>query len=80
MALANFEYGDPAHVAYLQQRQQIKRTRGCVACMRRDHSIGVVLGRAVCGAGHQPHAGGWCNNWQHDEDIGYATADQHTTG
>lgn len=68
MALAEFMYGDPADVVYIQQLAEIKHAQGCRACEYRGE---VVLGRVVgCRVKSEPGRLGFCKQWQHDEGVG----------
>jgi len=73
MALADFEYRDPADVVYLRQLWTIKRQHGCAACELRDKSI-QVGSKAICSLpSNYPGKQGWCFKWQHDEEVGHAS-------
>lgn len=68
MALAEFMYGDPADVVYIQQLAEIKHTQGCMACVLKGQ---VVLGRSLCSIpGNEPGRRGFCKKWRHDEGVG----------
>ena len=79
MALAEYMYGDPADVVYLQQLHEIKNAQGCRAC---EHRGQVVLGRVIgCMIKSKPGRRGFCNQWRHnDGEVVHATADQHAGG
>lgn len=78
MALAEFMYGDPADVLYIQQLAEIKHAQGCRACEFKGQ---VVLGRVVgCRLKSTPGKRGFCTQWRHDEGVRDVAANQHTAG
>ena len=59
MALADFEYYNPADVLYIRQLREIKYTQGCGACNKRDRQV--QLGNVyLCGINrHEPNRISW---------------------